>query len=105
MAKKSSKPIVQSLFEGELSDVEQQTEELLQYWADLYRDGEFLRTPKRLSLVRRAIKRHGYRTVKAAIENFGYSQWHMGSNPDGIVYNDIYYIVKDDLSIEKYAGL
>lgn len=62
-------------------------------------------TEARVRLITAAVNEFGADAVLAAIRGCSLSDWHMGRNPRGAVYNSIELILRDAEHIERFVGL
>lgn len=61
-------------------------------------------TDARVKLITGAVNEFGLEAVLGAIRGCSLSDWHMGRNPQGRVYNSIELILRDSRKIEMFTG-
>lgn len=74
-------------------------------WTSLYRTPASKLGPKRERKVQMALDSHGYDTCIAAVEGIRHSEFHMGKNRQGMRYNDLTLILRDEEHIENFAEM
>ena len=58
---------------------------------------------KRRKLIEKALKTYGLEACLQAIDGCKASPWHMGENPQGVKYNDIELIFRNERNIERFV--
>jgi hypothetical protein len=61
-------------------------------------------TDARVKLITGAVNEFGVDVVLDAIRGCSLSDWHMGRNPQGRVYNSIELILRDSRKVEMFVG-
>lgn len=60
---------------------------------------------KRRKLIKKALDVYGSEACFSAIDGCKASPWHMGENPQGVKYNDIELIFRNERNIERFLEL
>jgi len=59
----------------------------------------------RIRLITLAVNQYGADDTKRAITGCSLSEWHMGGNPAGRIYNSLELILRDEQHIERFLDL
>lgn len=60
---------------------------------------------ERAKLITVSINQHGFEMTKDAVRGCALSPWHMGQNPNGVLYNSLELILRDSAHVERFANL
>jgi hypothetical protein len=88
-------------------------QEVFDHWVQVvkHRDGKRAPTrqpvlgPKRERAIRRALNLYGVQTCKDAIDGVLHSDFHMGNNSRGKIYDDIELILRNEIQIERFLAI
>lgn len=82
-----------------------QVSEIFDYWISQIRPGSRRKpvlSEKRRKLIEKALRQYGADGCYLAIDGCKASEWHMGENPQGVKYNDIELIFRNERNIERF---
>ena len=80
-------------------------EELFEYWQKVHDHPRAKLNSTRESMMNKRYK-EGYtlEDMKKGSDGIKFSAWHMGENPDGMIYDDLTNILKNGAQLEKFMG-
>jgi hypothetical protein len=79
--------------------------EVFDAWKNIHGKKRAVLSPERHRVIAKALVLFGREMVLDAVEGCSLSDWHMGRNPRGKLYNDVGLILRDAAHVEGFAEL